>query len=246
MKTDPEIRQKVQLSELTLELPKDYTSIDCPSCETSVPADNININDKIAKCHTCDVVFPFHEIIANFTHTDTPMDQEVFRPEGIDIFRYKDDLEFTVKQPTTDFDIIFLTLPFYAFLFTTIYVVGDNIIFLWPAIITWGLSIYGIFNWFNRSKHNIRITIDDQKLHLIWQPKKFNKEQVYDIKDIDQIYVKPLASNHCSLYMIVNSLNGQKHVKLINILKSKSKARYLEQEIESHLGIQNRVVPEAS
>ena len=44
--------------------------------------------------------------------------------------------------------------------------------------------------------------------------------------------------------MILNGIEGQKHVPLIPVLGSLSKARYLEQEIEKHLGIIDREVLE--
>jgi hypothetical protein len=44
--------------------------------------------------------------------------------------------------------------------------------------------------------------------------------------------------------MIINSLEGQIHEKLITI-NTLSKAKYIEQEIERYLKIEDRNVPEA-
>ena len=44
--------------------------------------------------------------------------------------------------------------------------------------------------------------------------------------------------------MLINGLDGQKNIKLIPNLDSKSKALYMEQEIEKHLGIIDRAVVE--
>ena len=49
---------------------------------------------------------------------------------------------------------------------------------------------------------------------------------------------------HYDIYMIVNGFEGQKNIKLIPNLDSKSKALYMEQEIEKHLGIIDRAVLE--
>ena len=46
--------------------------------------------------------------------------------------------------------------------------------------------------------------------------------------------------------MIVNGAEGQRHVVLIPKVSSLSKAKYLEQEIEKHLGIKDRKVPESN
>ena len=44
--------------------------------------------------------------------------------------------------------------------------------------------------------------------------------------------------------MIVNDLKGQKHVELIKSVNSRTKAKYIEQEIEKQLGITDRRVPD--
>jgi hypothetical protein len=63
------------------------------------------------------------------------------------------------------------------------------------------------------------------------------------VNDIDQVYIKKENERH-SIYMIVDNPTGQKHIRLITGLESVSKARYLEQEIERHIGIVDRPVPE--
>ena len=93
------------------------------------------------------------------------------------------------------------------------------------------------------SKHKIHIGIDNRFLSIERRPKKFIQDKLYAINEIDQIYTKKLDGLN-AVYMIVNGDNGQKHVKLITRLDSLSKARYLEQEIEKHLGIVDREVPE--
>ena len=44
--------------------------------------------------------------------------------------------------------------------------------------------------------------------------------------------------------MIVNEPTGQKHIELISNVDSRSKAKYIEQEIEKYLGIKDRRVPD--
>ena len=75
------------------------------------------------------------------------------------------------------------------------------------------------------------------------RPKKFIKDKSYMVNDIDQVYLKK-EHNLYSIHMIVNNAMGQKHISLITGLNSMSKARYLEQEIERHLDIVDRSVPE--
>ena len=74
------------------------------------------------------------------------------------------------------------------------------------------------------------------------RPNNLKKDRYFPVEDIDQIYIKHVG--HYGLYMIVNGTKGQQHVKLVDV-KTISKAKYLEQEIEKYLGIENRKVPEA-
>ena len=46
------------------------------------------------------------------------------------------------------------------------------------------------------------------------------------------------------VFLIVNGAHGQKHVELIQSVNTRSKAKYIEQEIERHLGIPDRRVPD--
>ena len=50
---------KLKLKKLDLEKQQEFHQISCPSCQTGIPASDLNINDKIAKCNSCNVVFSF-------------------------------------------------------------------------------------------------------------------------------------------------------------------------------------------
>ena len=65
-------------------------------------------------------------------------------------------------------------------------------------------------------------------------------------KKIDQLYLKPSQEmpGHYNIHMVINGMEGQKHERLMKV-SSLSKAKYLEQEIENYLGIENRAVPES-
>ena len=237
--------QKLKLQELKPEFPETYKKICCPSCDHEVQADQININDKIAKCTNCNGVFSFEEELQAIKSPKVAK-QEVLRPEGINIFEYQGELELTIQQPLHAIDIIPLVfLPMFAFIFTGIFF--SEGISIWFPLASWALVFYFIVNIINRSKHKIFIHIDDAYVSIQHRPRKFNKDKKFRINEIDQIYTKKYASsNYYAVYMILNGLDGQKHVKLIPYISSGSKARYIEQEIEAHLGIEDRQVPEES
>ncbi len=242
MKNEPLEQYKVELQEVDLGQDSPFKKICCPSCEADVPADNININDKIAKCGSCHIVFPFHNEVANLVDSRKPK-QEVIRPEGIDMFYYKDELDITIQQPLLVTEgMLAGFMPVFAAMFIAIYFLKGTIPLALPLV----TSLITIASWINlyaRRNHKVHITMDDRHLSIIRRPKKLIKDQHYRINDIDQIYVKGPAGM-TSVYMIVNSVQGQKHVKLISSVDSLSKARFMEQEIERHLRIPDRRIPE--
>lgn len=241
MKHKPIDQYKVELKEVPTDSTDLFQKINCPSCHNEVSATDININDKIAKCQSCNVVFPFHQSISNFINLRKPK-QEVIKPEGIDIFYFNDEMDITLQQPYGIIEIVsIILLPIFIFLTTVLFLKG-KIDMYYPAF-TWLLGFLSIANLINSSKHKIHIGIDSRHLFIERRPKKFIKDKVYAINEIDQIYTKKLNGLN-AVYMIVNGVDGQKHVKLIEQLDSLSKARYLEQEIEKHLGIVDREIPE--
>ena len=241
---DYKYKYKQKLEDLMKQPSEEYKKICCPSCHAETPADNININDKIAKCNDCNIVFPFHAEVAGFVNP-AKVKHEIIRPEGIDLFYFEDDLDITIQQPLTALEVIAVSLlPTFAILFTLIYFTKGIPVF-WPVAF-WLPTLYSIINLINRPKHKIYLTIDDRNLAIKWRPKKFVKDRSFPIQEIDQIYAKSSPGLPGAVYMVINGVNGQKHVPLISGLDSLSKARYLEQEIERHLGIADRPVPEES
>lgn len=241
MDHEPIEEYKLKLKNLSLELQPEYKRINCPACDSVIPADNLNINDKIGKCNSCDIVFPFHKNISDLINSPRSK-QEVIKPEGVDIFEHRDEKEFSIHQPFTVFDIFPLVIvALFTFLFTIVYFKND-LSWIYP-VTSWILLMFPIYNLFQRKNHKVFLTIDKEFFHIKWRPKKWKKDKKYPIKEINQIYTKSY-SNQNIIFMIVNGTNGQKHIRLIGEIMSLSKARYLEQEIEKYLGIKDREVPE--
>ncbi|MFK7981237.1 MAG: hypothetical protein AB8G86_14725 [Saprospiraceae bacterium] len=230
---------KLKLKDLKKETTRVFKKLNCPACEAPIPADNMNIHDKIGKCSSCDALFPFQEEVLAFANQPT-IKQEVIRPEGIDIFHFQEELDITIQQPTAWFDGFMLIMAAVFFLVLEIYFLSGKMSFSWVAIFSI-FPLYVIINYLNRANHKVSLSIDERTLTIKWRPKKFTKDKTYDIHDIDQIYVNKLNG----VSMIINGGDGQKHVKLLPKLSSPSKAKYLEQEIEKHLGIIDREVLEA-
>lgn len=240
MQHKPLEKTKLELKNLGKTFPKVFKKITCPSCESEVPAQDLNINDKIGKCGSCNVIFPFHETVESFNQQSL-VSQELIRPEGIDLFHFQDELEITIKgQPAENaFDLIVLGLATLSFIFLEIMLLTESFAWSWFLPNTL-LIVYAIYAYFRRKNSFIHLDIDNQYLNIRWRPKKMVKDRSYSVHDIDQIYINKAHQ----LMMIVNGDDGQKHVKLTPKIGGLTKAKYLEQEIEKKLGITNRKVPE--
>lgn len=235
-------KHKLELKKLDLELNAGFKKIGCPSCDAEVPAKDININDKIAKCGNCNAVFSFEKAIESFSRK-TKIRQELIRPEGIELFYFKDELEISVRRPTsTGEEVVAGIMPIFTFIFTMAYFGKDNVS-IWLPIIGWLMGVIPILYLILNHRRKVHINIDNKYLSIINRPKGFNKDQHYHASEIDQVYLKK-QNNRFNVMMILNGANGQKHVQLITEFRSASKARFIEQEIEKHLGITDRIVPE--
>lgn len=248
MKKTPDTLHKVKLPELTIDLPKDYIEVSCPSCNSPTAAADMNIHDKVAKCTQCNVLFPIQNEINSLRqhsgiNNNSIEKTLVHRPVGIDIFRYKGELDFTfIEAPNLVSILIALTL----FLFggyTSIISFMDGTSLLVPI----GLLILSIINFlFISIRTKTSLNIDQEKFTIKKYPKNWSKDIVYSVQEIDQLYIKKEAdTNYHSVYLLINSVKGQRHIRLASF-DTRSKARYLEQEIENHLGIIDRPIPEAS
>lgn len=218
-----------------------FTKINCPSCSADVPASNINIHDKIAKCNGCNALFPIQAEVKALMAIKPPK-EPVNRPEGIEVFPYQGNLELVIDQPMHPFEVIIPVFLFmFTFMFTAIFFTKGFPIGVLGLF--WVLSSFSVVNLINRKKHKTYISMDDEYLGIYWKPRKFSKNQRFPVAEIDQVYTK-FYGGRSAVYLIVNGLDGEKHIKLIEGLESKSKARFIEQEIERQLGIKDRSIPE--
>ncbi len=238
MEEKKEYQHKLDLKALEKRKNSSFYKISCPSCGQSIPADDINIQDKIAKCGGCHAVFPFEHKL-NALLTARKPKQTVLRPEGIDLYAYQNELEISLRQDVQVMDILPWSLwPIFPILFTILFF--NQGFPLTIMLASWMVGIFPLMNLFTFSKHKVYITMDEVYLNIQWRPKKLIKDKRFLVRDIDQIYIKKLNGYH-NVVMIVNQPSGQKEITLLSV-RSLSKARFLEQEVEKYLKIEDREV----
>jgi len=240
-------KEKLALKQQLPSLDK-LVKICCPSCNAAVPSVNINIGKEIAKCDACDGVFSFSDNHQLSQRSNRP---QVLQPEGVEIFHFQNELDISFKQPTDILSIILLCS--FAPL-AIMFLLGSlkKIALLFPAILSLLAVAFLLIRFIASLRNKVYIGIDDKHLSVVKRPFKFffGKDQYYNIEEFDQIYVKKIphpGGTGKEVYIIkaiLNTPKGQKHIKLTPIIDSKSKAKFIEQEIEQHLEIIDRPVPE--
>jgi len=237
--------ERIELDTFPEKEPKKFVQITCPSCKSGIGSDNIELQKEIAKCGSCNAIFSISEEV-NSIEQEKEKRQEFLRPEGIELFFFKDEMDITIddhmgvgEQCLQFFHFLTLGTGFFYFF-------GEKPISLLLLVSFVLLSIYLVYRAATYShKHKTFIEINKDELNIRSRPSNyFTKDKRYSASDIDQIYLKsdPNGSGQITLFALVNHPNGQKHEKLC-LASNISKAKYLEQEIENYLGVKDRNIP---
>ena len=237
--------EKLELKEIVDNYVDEFKKVHCPSCQTEVSAANMELLNRVAKCGDCNVIFSIEEDVESIKQK-VDMRQEILKPEGIDLFYFKDDLDITIQHHLHGLDVFgVIFMPLFAALSILAYYSKDLSIYL-PVALTLG-ALYFIYRAFNSSKNKTYIDINDKFLNIKFRPKNLKKDKSYAADEIEQVYLKysTEAAGYYALHMVINGLDGQKHVKLLTV-NTLSKAKYLEQEIERYLHIKDKKVPEGN
>ena len=236
-------REKLDLPKIKKELPKAYKRLSCPACTEALNAEHIDLPNNVAKCGSCHVVFSIAEEVEGLK-VKQETKQEIFRPEGIDLFYYKGEMEITLPQNIHGLEGFLLGMFIMLAPLATLLYFKKGISVYFPIFFAIG-TLFFLYRLFTYSKAKTYIDINDRSLTIKHRPNNLKKDKAFPAEDIDQIYLKQAAdgSGYFTLHMIVNGPKGQQHQKLITV-NTLSKAKYLEQEIEKYLGIEDRKVPE--
>lgn len=244
------IKDKLKLRDLKPQF-AEVQKVSCPSCSKPIPGDDLNIQTHVAKCNSCDVIFSFSNYVEQLSNQHH-ISQEVLQPEGVELWHFQDEMDIAVEQPWGSLEIILVSLfPLLVLMVTgAIIELTASTGLTQPAMITlWLTSLIAYISYFFiRKRHKIYVHIDSHDLYIERRPKKFVKDKRYAVQDIDQVYIKNVTASSgakgIGVFLIVNGPEGQKHVELIKSVSTRSKAKYIEQEIERHLGITDRRVPD--
>jgi len=248
-------------------------TIVCKSCGASVPADDVNIDNMLAKCRQCDAVFDISNQVhgreeqPSAPHVDAPRTHrrrpQVPLPPGLKVTRsgsvpgatqaagpYREaghpsdrSLKITRRWYSHQhLGMLFFCIAWDSFLvfwYTMAGASGNWLMILFPiAHVAVGVSLtYAtLAGLFNRT----RITVTDQRLAIKHYPIPWRGNHNLAARDLEQLYVERVGGNSDDAsenYRLCAVLRSGSKLNLVKKIDQADQALFMEQEIESLLGI---------
>jgi len=228
--------------------PQTIIHLDCPECNTPVKAQNINLDKTTAKCDHCDSIFNFENEMPPYRAKP-----EVFLPKGIEVLKLRSELEIQYKWRKTVnsgfmtlFTIIWnaMILPFAIGAILS----GQIMVLLFMSVhLIAGISL--MYNLFSNLLNTTYVSVDENQLSIEHRPLRqpFGGDTYVPVEEIDQVYINRYVSSRTNgvpnyaFGVTVIEKSGKKN-QVLKGLKHPDQARYIEQEIEFFLGIDDRKV----
>lgn len=223
--------------------------LECPNCGASIRSEDINIDQLIAKCSQCHTLFGFDTMLKQVKRTRP----EVPLPPGIEAMSYLSELnlEISWRKTTNAGFFIFFTIFWNAILIPFIVVAltqGEWVILLFISIhLLVGLSL--LYYTLTILLNVTYITVNRRELIIEHKPLQmpFYPNRRLPVSDLDQLfidkYVESRTNNSPNFAYAVRALSkGDKRIRIVKGLKNQDQARYIEQEVERFLNIEDHPV----
>ncbi|MEW6283009.1 MAG: hypothetical protein AB1758_30630 [Candidatus Eremiobacterota bacterium] len=218
--------------------------IHCPDCGGEVPASEVNVQALLAKCVPCDRLFSFAEAPAVAERERPP----VPRPASVAVNSTGEVM--TLSRRWFHWGLIFLT--FFC-------VVWDGFLLFWYGMaltqrnVPWIALVFplghlavGVFLTYTTLAGYLNstvVTVTRQSISIQHGPLPWPGNQTISLSDVDQLYCEEIRGSKGSRTYNLNALmRDQRQLKLLTGLDQADVGRYLEQQIERWLGIQDRPV----
>jgi hypothetical protein len=223
----------------------------CPACDHFVKADDINIQKLMAKCANCGQVFSFEHArtreLAGYSRPD------MLLPEGLEVLKLENELDVSVRW--------FKSVPRSLLTFTLIFTLFWNLILLPFVLIAIGTGSYEILLFTSAhlaigvgfimrlfaifiNKTHVNVSRKFLEIRTGPLPAIFRRNRKIPVHEIDQLYVTKYVDSRTNgnpnfAYALYVILKSGKKLQLAKGMNAQTQ-RYLEYEIESFLGIEDR------
>ncbi len=226
--------------------------IHCRYCAAEIPPENINLDNLVAKCSSCNAVFSIAGELrmAEGEKPKKSQRQSVPMPKYVQVEETPGELKITRKW----FSLLQVPLVFFA-------VVWNGFMLFWYSIaISTGqgqmalcgtlhlaVGLFLIYTVATNFVNSTLITANAEQLDIQHGPIPAMGNKTLTAVDIVQVYCKQTihrGKNSTSVtYEVLAIMNDQRRETLLNGLYNAEQALYIEQELERFLGIENRQVP---
>lgn len=226
------------------------TPLACPSCGAPIPAEDVNVALMVALCRGCASTV---ELAAGRSRPPAALLELAAPPAGLTI----EDRGGALVLRRRWFE------PNGAFFFMVLWcVLWDGFLVVWYLAAFAGLAsgdvssigmalfptlhvIAGVgvtyFTLATAINHST-ITLDDTHLRIAHGPLPWRAPDPVPLRSIDQLYLTQRLQKNQRTFTLVARRLDRTSVELLSGLPRDEQARFLEQRIESHLGIPDRAV----
>lgn len=226
-----------------------HLQLQCPNCQSVIRYEDMNIDKLIAKCHHCHTVFGFETQVRNAQRQRA----EVLLPPGIEATSFLSELDIRISWRKTSNSgfFVFFTLFWNAIVipFAVGAIISGNwmiLLFLSLHLLV-GLSfLYYTLSLFLNTTY---VTINSREISVLHKPLKmpFYADRTVSVDRVQQLFIDKYVQSKTNgqpnyAYGVYAHLNNENHIKLIRGLKNPDQARYIEQEMERFLNIEDKAV----
>ncbi len=242
--------------------------VDCPECNTPVTAEGVNIAKTIAVCKHCDNIFDFEDqfpttpgqlaVVEKEPDTKLRLKEEIFHiPPGIEVLKIESMLEIMInwrrsgKYFTLFFGVFWnLFIIFFSFMaFFSGGIGAEGIIIFLFMLPFYGVGAYLLYSGIGQLFNTTYVTVYGENLSIEHKPVNFliQKDRHFSKEEIQQLYVKRYSIGSTNgqpvyAYSVDLVLKNGKRYPLVKNLRSLEAARFIEQEVEEYLNIEDKIV----
>ncbi|HBG61121.1 MAG: hypothetical protein A2Y03_08565 [Omnitrophica WOR_2 bacterium GWF2_38_59] len=224
--------------------------ITCTNCNSEIPASDVDIKSRIAKCVSCSNIFDCSGQLDSISKQDShQLRKNIGMPKGI--LMKKDLGKLVIERKWFSPVIIFMTFfclfwdGFMITWYTIAITQGQIIMALFGtlhALVGICLTYFVIAGYINKTY----ITVTSQIFEIKHKPMPFPGAMSLSARDLKQLYSKERISHgdhgtSCT-YEVHAKTNSSENIKLIDNLMTSEQALYIEQEVESFLRIDDEPV----
>lgn len=222
--------------------------ITCQHCGRDVPPENVNVQTSIAKCASCGAVFGFASQVPGATAAYAK--RRVEMPKGYSLDMEAADLVITRRWFSWKYvALLFFCLfwdGFLVFWYAMAFTKGAPLVMKVFPVLHVAVGVFLTYTVAAGFLNRTKIRLNSMELSVKHYPLPWPGNRKLGRQELEQLFCEEkMNANRNGVsysYALHAVLRGGSRIKLVSGLDSPEQALFLEQKIESHLGIADRPV----